>query len=233
MKKETAYRAGFYAVGLLLLALGLTCNTQTGLGVSPIISVSYCIATVWDLNFGDITFLQYGSFVIVQMILHILRDRRLRRQGKTPPYSLRRLLLTDLLQLPLSLVFTRFLNLFGLWIPNVSGYPLPHRFLMLLAAIVLTGVGAAMSLNMRLVPNPGDGIVQTLADFTGKSVGLAKNCFDALNIAVAILLGLLWTGHLTGVGVGTLCAVIGIGRVIALFNRLCKGRITGLAQVKE
>ena len=233
MKKENVYRGGFYLAGLLLLALGLTCNTQTGLGVSPIISVSYCIASVWDLNFGDITFLQYSCFVILQMILHAIRDRRLRRQGMRPAYSLKRMLLTDLLQLPLSLVFTRFLNLFDLWIPDFSGSPIPERLLALLAAMVLTGVGAAMSLNMRLIPNPGDGIVQTLADFTGKSVGLAKNCFDALNIAAAILLGLLWTGRLAGVGVGTVCAVIGIGRVVALFNRLYKSKITALAQVKE
>lgn len=232
MKKGTAYRVGFYAAGLLILALGLTCNTQTGLGVSPIISVSYCIAAVWDLNFGDITFLQYGCFVAIQMILHVLRDRRLRLQGKTPSFSLKRMLLTDLLQLPLSLVFTRFLNLFSLWIPDFSGRSLPERLLMLLAAIVLTGVGAAMSLNMRLIPNPGDGIVQTLADFTEKSVGLAKNCFDALNICMAILLSLLWTGRLTSVGLGTICAVIGVGRGIALFNHLCKDKMTELSHVK-
>ena len=49
------------------------------------------------------------------------------------------------------------------------------RFLFLLLAIVLTGVGAAMSLNMRLIPNPGDGIVQAIADTIHKSVGFTKN----------------------------------------------------------
>ena len=29
-------------------------------------------------------------------------------------------------------------------------------------SIILTGVGAAMSLNMRIIPNPGDGIVQAI-----------------------------------------------------------------------
>lgn len=41
-------------------------------------------------------------------------------------------------------------------------------------AIICTGVGAAMSLSMQFVPNPGDGIVQALAGKFNKSVGLTK-----------------------------------------------------------
>lgn len=96
--------------------------------------------------------------------------------------DIRLTLLMDLLQLPLSLIFTRFLNLFAAVIP-VFGEVYPDhfagsyvgRFLFLLLAIVLTGVGAAMSLNMRLIPNPGDGIVQAIADTIHKSVGFTKN----------------------------------------------------------
>ena len=35
-----AARWGFYLMGLLILAMGLTLNTKAGLGVSPIISLS-------------------------------------------------------------------------------------------------------------------------------------------------------------------------------------------------
>lgn len=35
------YRWLFYLAGLFILALGLTLNTKTGLGVTPIISVPY------------------------------------------------------------------------------------------------------------------------------------------------------------------------------------------------
>ena len=64
-------------------------------------------------------------------------------------------------------------------------------FLFLLLAIVLTGVGAAMSLNMRLIPNPGDGIVQAIADTVHKSVGFTKNCFDLFTICITITVGLV------------------------------------------
>ena len=91
-------------------------------------------------------------------------------------------------------------------------------FAFLLIAIVLTGVGAALSLNMRLIPNPGDGIVQTLSDFLGGSVGLTKNCFDIGNVLLTSAIGLLMAGQLVGIGLGTILSMIGVGRVIAVFN---------------
>ena len=45
-------RWGLYTLGMLVLALGLTLNTKTGLGVSPIISVAFGVSEIWGLNFG-------------------------------------------------------------------------------------------------------------------------------------------------------------------------------------
>ena len=96
-------------------------------------------------------------------------------------------------------------------------------------AIVFTGIGAALSLNMRLIPNPGDGIVQAISDFSGKSVGLTKNCFDITNVAITTSIGLLSTGYLVGIDLGTILSMIGVGRVIALFNHLCFQKTLALA----
>lgn len=231
MKRKTAYHWGFYIAGLLILALGLTLNTKAGLGVSPIISVSYSAAAIWGFNFGNATFVLYGVFIAVQLVLHTMHDRRLRGRGETPVHPLKRALLMDVLQFPLSLVFTRFMNLFSAYLPDCSEKVLAERIAVLLVAIALTGIGAAMSLDMRLVPNPGDGIVQAIADFIGKSVGFTKNCFDVCNITIAITINLVFAGHLVGVGLGTVIAVIGVGRVIALFNHLFKQKITALSGV--
>ena len=56
MKKSTTYQAAFYIAGLLILALGIVLNTKSGLGVSPIISISYSVSVIYDLNFGNTTF---------------------------------------------------------------------------------------------------------------------------------------------------------------------------------
>ena len=88
-----------------------------------------------------------------------------------------------------------------------------------------------MSLNMRLIPNPGDGIVQTIADCIHKPVGFTKNCFDLMNICITISVGMIFAHRLVGVGIGTVIAVVGVGRVIAAFNYLCMKKITEAAGV--
>lgn len=242
MKKALIYRIVFYLLGLLVLALGLTLNTKAGLGVSPIISVSFSVAEIWDFNFGNTTLVLYALFVVVEMALHLMQYRRFRSDdiAHAKQANLRLTLLLDVLQFPLSLVFTRFLNLFSGWIPTLeTDYAgsflgsFPGRFLFLCLAIVLTGVGAAASLDMRLVPNPGDGIVQAIADTVGKSVGFTKNCFDLSNITITIGISMVFAGRLTGVGVGTVVAVIGVGRVIALFNRVAQQRMAHCAGLSE
>lgn len=52
-----------------------------------------------------------------------------------------------------------------------------------------------MSLNMRVIPNPGDGIVQAIADCVGKEIGLVKNCFDILNISITAMAGMVFGGE--------------------------------------
>ena len=130
----------------------------------------------------------------------------------------------DALQLPLSLAFTRFMNLFSAWIPAPAG---------LAALIILTGIGAAMSLDMRLIPNPGDGIVQALADCFIKPVGLTKNLFDLFCSGVTAAISLIFARRLIGIGFGTVAAMLGVGRVIALFNRLFLDRMATAAGIKN
>ena len=230
MKKSSVYRIIFYVTGLLILALGIILNTKSGLGVSPIISVSYSISTILDMNFGNITFVLYTVFVMIELILHTIRNRK---EGKILESEARRslplVLGMDILQLPLSLVFTRFMNLFSAWIPAPTG--LASQFLVLAGGIICTGIGAAMSLNMRIIPNPGDGIVQAISDCIHKPVGFTKNCFDLLNICITISVGLIFAHKLIGVGIGTVVAVLGVGRVIALFNHLFMKKMTETAGV--
>ncbi len=201
----------------MILALGITLNTKSGLGISPIISVPYAITQLWVFNFGNMTFIFYSILVLAQWAL---RGKAFR------PY--------DWLQLVLSLIFTRFMNLFAAHIPMAQG--LSQQFTVLFAGIVLTGIGAAMSMDVRLIPNPGDGIVQALADRLRRELGFCKNCVDLLCVAITVVLSLVLTGHIIGIGVGTICAMVLTGRVVWLFNRLCREKIMiaiGLAGRQE
>lgn len=202
-----------YVVGMFILAIGLTLNTKANLGVSPIISVPYSISQITGLNFVDLTFVVYAIFVVVQIIIHI----RLKNHKR---------IVSDILQLPLSLIFTRLLNIFSTYIPTAQN--LGIRFIVLTLAIICTGVGAAMSLSMQLVPNPGDGIVQSLAEGFNKSVGLTKNLFDCFNLCITLCISIFIAHQIVGVGIGTLIAVLGVGRVIALFHHIFEYKIEEL-----
>lgn len=214
----------FYVAGLLTLALGIILNTKSGLGVSPIISVSYSISAIAGLNFGNTTFLLYTVFVMIEIFLHVFCNH-----GHTEKLSL--ILMKDVLQLPLSLVFTRFMNLFSELIPAPS-HGIPSQLITLMGGILLTGIGAAMSLNMRIIPNPGDGIVQAIADCIGKPVGFTKNCFDLVNICITITISLVFAHKLVGVGLGTVVSVLGVGRVIAAFNHFFLNKMAEAAGMK-
>lgn len=196
----------FYIIGLLVLALGIILNTKTNLGVSPLISVSYCVSELTQMNMGNVTFLWYVVFVLVEIGSHICTKRY-------------KAIVPDILQIPLSVVFTRFMNLFSAVLPEV-GESWTMRLLFLAVAIVLTGVGISLTLSARLVPNPGDGIVQALADCSEKKVSTMKNILDAVCVIITIVISLIFAGKIIGVGIGTVFAVIFVGRVVAVCNRV-------------
>lgn len=221
LKQITPARIAIYVIGILVLALGLILNSKSNLGVSAIISVAYSASIVTGINFGNTTFALYTLFVVAEIVIHTLRYKK---DPTCLGRSLKAVLLVDVLQLPFSLVFTRFMNLFSDHIPAVENN-FPLQLVVLLLGITLTGIGAAVTLNMRLVPNPGDGIVQTIADLVNRPVGFTKNCFDLLNVSITLCIGFLFAGHIVAVGLGTVIAVIGVGRVIAYFNRFFMDRL--------
>lgn len=216
--KKEMLRWIIYLIGMILLAAGITLNTKTTLGVSPIVSVPYAVSQIQGMNLGNATLIWYCIFVAVEVLSRSLK--------RSPGWQ--RQVVLDLLQIPLSLVFTRFMNIFAAVIPEFeTAYPgtflgsVYARFGFLLLAVILTGTGAALSLYMRIVPNPGEGIVQAIADLGGWKVSTVKNLFDLSCVLLALVIALTAVHQVIGIGVGTLVAVLGVGRVIWLVNRLC------------
>lgn len=210
---KNPYRWLIYGLGMAVLALGITLNTKTGLGVSPVISVAYSASEIFHLNFGDMTFLLYTLFVAVQLFLRDSSER-----------------MATLLQIVVSLIFSRLLNLCDALIPySGRDHGLSVNLALLAAAILLTGLGVAMTVNMRLFPNPGDGIVQAIAEKIGREQGFTKNIFDVGCVCTTAAVGLLCSGEVVGIGIGTLAAMIGVGRSIALVNHFYKDKMLAAA----
>ena len=214
--KKTVTRVLVYLSGLCILALGLTLSTKADLGVSPIIAVSFSISKITGAKFGDMTFLLYASFVLIEILLHLI-------PGKRRPADRKKAVLADVLQLPLSYFFTMLLNVLSAWIPAAE--TMAARIAVLLISVILVGTGAALSLDMRLIANPGDGLVQAVSDRTGIDLGLSKNIVDITCVTTTCILSMTAAHRILGVGIGTLIAMIGIGRVIAFVNKLLGERL--------
>ena len=242
--KENRYRALVYILGLLILAMGLTLNTKAGLGVSPIISTSYAASEISGCNFGNTTLILYTVLVVAEMVLHAIRIKRQKKHSNpilehAEKVDAKLIFLMDFLQIPLSIVFTRFLNLFSALVPDIQTHGknpavlFAIRLLVLAFALIFTGIGAALSLNMRIIPNPGDGIVQAIADCIHKSIGFTKNCVDAVCVVCTATVSVICSGKIYGIGIGTIIAMIAVGRTIAVFNHFTKDRLMQLTGVEE
>ena len=74
--------------------------------------------------------------------------------------------------------------------------------------------------------------MQAIADCIRKSVGFTKNCFDLTNIAITTTVSLGFAGQLVGIGIGTVLAMVGVGRTIAVFNHFTYDRMMRLSGVE-
>ena len=99
------------------------------------------------------------------------------------------------------------------------------RIFVLLCAVTFNGIGATLAVNMRLMPSPGDGIVQALADRTGLEMGKMKRIADCTLVVCAAVLSFALFGRLEGVGIGTVIAMFAVGKIISVCNRIFGDRI--------
>ena len=200
-KKQMSMRVVIYLFGMVLLALGITLNTRAGLGASAIVSVPYTISQGTGMNFANLTLIVAQFFI----------------KGKNRRWI-------DALQVVVSIVFTRFMALFQYVIGYESGVFI-NDLVVLLLGILFTGIGAAMTVDMNLIPNPGDGIVSSLAERFNRELGFCKNCFDAFCVVCSLAIGLAFGNPLMGIGLGTVLSMLGVGRVIYFFNKAAKAHL--------
>ncbi|MBR5702193.1 MAG: hypothetical protein IKX47_06970 [Oscillospiraceae bacterium] len=199
MTRPGLKRSLMYVFSLAILALGITLNTKTQLGVSPIVSVPYCISQLASLPLGLTTFVHYLLLILLQKIL----------LGKDfPPLQY--------LQILCSLVTSLFIQGWDMLLPLFD--PLWLRILVLFIAIFITGLGASLSLAMDIVPNPADGLADAVGRKIRRDVGMGKNLIDLVSVTISLALGLLFAHRVLGIGLGTVAAVLLTGRVYALVH---------------
>ena len=208
-------RAVIYGVGVITLSFGIAVMALSTLGLLPVSAPPFAVSKVLGTDFSRTLFLHYCLPVGIQFLIKG-KQRQLR----------------DLLQIPFSLVFSTLVGFFGDLFP-VQPVFWWQKGILLVIGILCTGIGISMSVQMRVVPNPADGLMQAIATRFHKDNGTAKNILDAILVAAAFLVDLLFGKPFTSVGFGTVAAMIFVGRVIAVFNRLCSDRLLKWAGMKR
>ena len=206
MKKHLVWRGGLYLAGMITIALGITLNTKSGLGISPSTSAQYALANWLGTPFSSTVFAVYMVMVAAQMLI--------RRRGCWK----------HLLQIPSSVVFTSFLSWFGTLV-DVSCTLFWQKLLLAVLGSVLVGIGFAVMVNMQIIPNPPDGLIFEVSEATGKDLGFWKNAFDISFAILAGIMDMISDGRLISIGLGTVIAMILTGRIVALTNRLLKEKM--------
>lgn len=194
-------------MGLVILCLGVVLNTKTNLGVAAINGIPYVLANTTSISLGTAVLMMYCLFIAVQWLVK------------------KRIDLLTLLQLPISYLFGRMVDVINLYVLQFEAGSFIEGIVMLAAAIILVALGTTLVVSMNLVPNAPDGLVQTIAGRWNQSFGKVKLIFDGCCLCIAAIISWLMLGNIIGLGFGTVCSM-------ALTGPLCSWLKTRFSQWK-
>ncbi len=200
-------RIGIYFLGLVILCLGVVLNTKTNLGVAAINGIPYVLANTTSISLGTAVLMMYCLFIAVQWLVK------------------KRIDLLTLLQLPISYLFGRMVDVINLYVLQFEAGSFIEGIVMLAAAIFLVALGTTLVVSMNLVPNAPDGLVQTIARRWNQSFGKVKLIFDGCCLCIAAIISWLMLGNIIGLGFGTVCSM-------ALTGPLCSWLKTRFSEWK-
>jgi uncharacterized membrane protein YczE len=211
-----ALRVFTYILGLFILALSVSISVRSDLGVSPVSSVPLVFSKVFNIEFGNMTIIEFSAYVVIQVLI-------LRKDFKW----------IQLLQIACAVIFGKFVTLTS---TMIAGWQ-PGSYIERLGMIALATIGIAVGIKLYLladiVPQAADGLVQTISRKWGFKLPNVKNIFDICSVAVAASVSLIATGRLVGLREGTVICALGVGRVLALLNKMDGDRLYRLIYATE
>ncbi|MGP7818277.1 YczE/YyaS/YitT family protein [Niallia sp. 01092] len=196
-KMSVFYRSLFYIIGLIILSFGATLTIKANLGAGP-----------WDaLNVGlsHLIGLTIGSWIVIIGIVLIFVNGLLLK--KRP----------DILSLITVFIIGFFVDFWMAALLNSFNYfYFKNQFVLLIAGLIIAGLGIAMYLQARFPLNPIDHFMVSMQTRFGLNIMAAKLIGEVL----ALLFALLVNGP---IGLGTVIIAFGIGPAIQFFHPYCNG----------
>ena len=202
--KQMLRRVLQYILGLCVMAVGTVLLKRAAMGITPITSVPAAVANITPFTLGNTTIALHVLCVIGQ----ILVVRRITVKA----------LLTMLVGFPFGYIID-----FFMWIYDPGPLSIAIRIILLIIGLILTALGVLLVVGSDLMLPAPDELTHTISEVYHKKLSNVKFISDAIYVAIAVAIDLIFTRKLTSVGIGTVCAVLLTGRLIGLFGKWFPG----------
>lgn len=199
---RTVLRMAMYLAGVVILALGMVVQIESGLGVASLTCFAQVIADILGTSLGSMITATYCTYIVAQALI-------LRRQFQP----------RILLEVFFSAVIGIFTDFFMAVMP-IHPEGLPAQVATMVFSLVLISFGVSLVVNMGVVPNAPDGLVQVISEKLRRRFGDVKVVFDTSHVVVALVLSWTVLHTIDAFGVTTVIAALFLGKFINVMNGL-------------
>ena len=190
-----------YFAGLVVMAMGVVLMKRVDLGISPITAVPAAISAITPFTLGNMTIFLHALCVVGQIaIVHRVTLKSL---------------LTMLVGVPFGYIIDGLMLLFD---PGPLGWAL--RIVLLVVGLALSGLGVQLVVASDLMLPAPDELSHTISQVYRKKLSNVKIVSDAIYVAIAVAVDLIFSRRVFTVGVGTVLSVLLVGRFVGWFGKL-------------
>lgn len=218
-RKHLYRRLLVYMVGLFLIAFAVSLSARSDLGVSPVSAPIVVLSTLFHWDLGAMTVVVYCIYVLAQVALLGQNFR---------PWQL--------LQVVAAGVFGRFVSLTGQLLSAFRAGNLAMGLGVEAVSSLLLACGILLYLAVDFIPQPDDGLLETISTKYHCRLSNVKNIFDLSNLLIAAVLSFAMFHRLVGVGAGTVVLAFLTGRILAALEHFASrplNRFLGIADGKH
>ena len=190
-----------YFGGLVVMAMGVVLMKRVDLGISPITAVPAAISAITPFTLGNMTTFLHAVCVVGQILI----VRRVTLKS----------ILTMLVGVPFGYIIDGLMLLFDPG-PLTWGLRIP----LLAVGLALSGLGVQLVVSSDLMLPAPDELSHTISQVYHKKLSNVKIISDAIYVAIAVAVDLIFSRRVFTVGVGTVLSVLLVGRFVGWFGKL-------------
>ncbi len=183
-------RVAVYVVGLFLYTLGIALTVKTDLGIAPISTFPYALSFITSFSFGVTTFFLTIAYILIQVVL-------LGKEFEKRQY----------LQIVVGILFSTFIDFSMMLVTNIHPEAYMSRMALLIAGSFVLAVGIVLSVVPDVITPPAEGAIGAIAKRLNKNFGNVKIAFDSTIVILAIVVSMVFLGHLVGFKEGTIISI--------------------------